>query len=164
MILGAQVTHSDGRRLVASPLLPCQPEPRERFASGRQARAAIGVRGHLDRFCLRRIGMDNLCQGAQSYSGGDGERESIDHFACVLRDNGSAQDSIRTVSYVYFYESLIFPIGNRPIDVMHENRESLYGYALLARFANIETDMGDFWMGIGTPGDRQRTKSLAPQE
>src|SRR6185437_2019020 len=142
--------------------LHCQPEPRQRFASRRQARAAIGVRGHLYRFCLRRVGMDDLCQGAQAYSRGDGERESIDHFACMLGDNCSAQDSIRAVSYMYFYESLVFPIGDRPIDVLHENCESLDGYGPCAGLANVETDMGYFGIGVVHQGIVSALSLLRP--
>src|SRR5665213_2031064 len=131
--------------------LPSQPTPGQRFDSWRQARAAICIRRHFDRLSLRRVGMNDPRQGAQANPRADRERESVDHFARMGRYHGSAQNPIGAVSHMYLYEPLLFPIGNRPVNIMHENREGLHGYGFLPSLSNIKTDMGDFWIGIGAP-------------
>ena len=55
-----------------------------------------------------------------------------------------------------FMATSTFAIGDRPVNVMQEDREGLHGYSFLPRLSNIETDMGDLRIGIGAPGYRQR--------
>src|ERR1700689_3688334 len=108
--------------------------------------------------------MNDPSQSAQADPRGDRERESVDHLARMGCYHGSAQNPVGAVSHVDLDEPLLFSIGHRAVDVMHENREGLDRYGLIPRLANIKTDMGAFRVSIGPPGNAQRTQSLAAQE
>src|ERR1700688_1903329 len=110
-------------RIVYS-LLPCQPASGQKFECWRQTRAVIGVRRHFNCLCLRRVGMNDPRDRAQADTGGDRERESVDHLPGMARDHGGAQNSIGAISHMYLHESFLFAVSHRAIDVMHQNRES----------------------------------------
>ena len=88
----------------------------------------------------------------------------VDHLTSMAGDHRRAQNLIGTLFHMYLYEALVFPIGNRAVDIMHEHGESLYrnGFSALP---NIQADMSNFRIGIGAPGYRQSAQSLAaPKE
>ena len=101
----------------------CEPASAQRFESWRQARAVKRIRGHFDRLCLRRVGMNNPCKRAQADPGTDRERESVDHLSGMARDHGGTQNAVGVLSDMDLHESVPLAVGYRAIDVVHQNRE-----------------------------------------
>jgi hypothetical protein len=50
-------------------------------------------------------------------------------------------------------EAFLLAVGNCTINVVHWHSKCLQRYTPLERLLSVEADMGDFWVGVSTPGN-----------
>ena len=82
----------------------------------------------------------------------------------MARNDGGSQNTITALSHMNFNESLFFAVGHRAVNVLHQDRECRHRDRFFPRLPNIEADMGDLWISISAPGDRQRAQPLAAEK
>ena len=82
----------------------------------------------------------------------------------MARDHGCAQNAVGALLDMDFHESVLFAVGYRAIDIVHQDCKRAHLDAFLLCLAHIQANMGDFRVAIGAPGDRQLTPSFTARE
>src|ERR1700691_3551686 len=72
-----------------------------------------------DRVGLCRIGMNYIRQLAHADSGAHDNGHFVDHFAGARGHDGGAYDRVGPFSYVDLHKTVVLPVGDRAIDILH---------------------------------------------
>ena len=97
--------------------------------------------------------MNGACDRVEPKPSLHGQRVFTDHIARMGRYDGGPDNGIGSFLDVHSGKAFFFPIQNCPIYFVQRKGEGVDQDALGFRFLFIQTDMGNFRLGISRPGN-----------
>ena len=82
----------------------------------------------------------------------------------MARDDGCAQDAIRSLPAMDLDESFTLAFENRAVNRGHVDPERIDRDSLLCGIVFVEADVGNFRIDVGTPRNRQGACPAAPEK
>src|SRR5690348_16899345 len=152
------------RGAASSAPLPGQPARHPLLYSGCQAGSVVRIATLAESFCLSRVRMNYRSEFAQTDASRHCHADFTNHLARMPRHYSRAQDFIMLFSDVKFHETLFLTVQNSAIHLFELTDVRVHFHAALTGLTFIEPDVGNFRVGIGAPGHRQGTGSLAAKE
>src|ERR1022692_1693400 len=90
------------------------------------------------------------------------DRHFVDQFTRSSRDNGRAQDFVRSFVHVNLHETAVLSIRDCALNVLHHHRKTFDRDGLPPRLAHIHANVRDLRIAIGAPWNRQPTLPFYP--
>jgi hypothetical protein len=103
-------------------------------------------------------------QGAEARARLHRQRHLRDHLAGMPRDERRPDDRVLALPDVHLEEAFGSPVEHGPVALRLLDRVGVDRHALRLGVLRVEADVGDFRVGVGAPGNRQRAGTLAPEE
>src|SRR5258706_363977 len=95
--------------------LPCQPASHPFLHRRSQPGPIVGIAALTNGFGLRRVGVNDGGQSAQTEASRHRHADFTDHLASVTSNDGCPEDFITAFSDMQFHETLFFAVQNSPI-------------------------------------------------
>src|SRR5450631_1708295 len=138
-----------------------KPQAQHPAAQRRQSTLVVVIRGHSDRFGLRRIRPHHLGQLLQAYPRNNRQRYLIDHLTGMPSYDCGAEYLVAAITNVDFNETAFLTVDDGAINVMHRDSKGLDPDVAFARLLDIEADVGNLRVGVSAPRNPLRTHSFA---
>ena len=106
--------------------------------------------------------MDHFANRFQPNAGHHCQGDLVDHIAGLARYNCGAENFVGAFFRMHFNKALFLAIGHCAIIFVKVNRVGIDLNPFHTRLMFIESDMGNLWVGIGTPGHLQISDLFAP--
>src|ERR1700685_3712703 len=98
--------------------------------------------------------MKDICQLTHADSRTHDDGYFVDQLARPRGHYGRAHDAVGAVSDINFYETIVFTISDRAVDILHHHRVALHWNGPPPRLPDVHADMRDFRIAISAPGNR----------
>src|SRR6266496_1712564 len=95
--------------------LPCQPAPHPFLHLRSQPGPIVGIAALTNALGLRRVGVNDSGQSAQTEASRHRHADFTDHFAGVTSNNGCPEDFIPTFSDMQFHKTIFLTVQNRAV-------------------------------------------------
>src|SRR6266498_6074301 len=122
--------------------LPCQPAAHPFLHRRSQPSPIVGIAALTNGFGLRRVGVNDGGQSAQTQASRHRHADFTDHFAGVTSNNGCPEDFIPTFSDMQFHKTFSFAVQNSSIHILKLAHISVHFQAAFAGVTFVEANVG----------------------
>src|SRR5258708_7134613 len=95
---------------------------------------------------------------------GHRERQFADHLARVAGADRGSEDAVAALPKVNLDQPFRLPVEQRAVDVLELLNDRVDFQTFIARVFFIEPDMGDLWIGVRAPRDREAAQALSAEK